>query len=80
MLARLVRSVRDIDLAQDALQQALEAALVQWPSEGVPEAPDAWLVRTARNKASDSISSSRESANNRPFGTALSAWPDRPTR
>ncbi len=55
VLARLVRQLHDLELAQDALSRAIEAALVQWPEGGVPEAPRAWLVRTARNKAIDEI-------------------------
>ena len=55
VLARLMRSLRDMDLAEDALQAALEAALVQWGREGVPDSPRAWLVRTARNKAIDEL-------------------------
>ncbi len=53
VIARLVRAVRDLDLAEDALQEALEAALTQWPVQGVPDSPRAWLVRSARNKAID---------------------------
>jgi RNA polymerase sigma-70 factor (ECF subfamily) len=55
VLARLVRTVHDLDLAEDALARALEAALVQWPVSGVPPTPRAWLVRTARNKAIDEL-------------------------
>ena len=55
VLARLVRTLQDLDLAQDALQEALLAALHQWPSEGVPDEPRAWLVRSARNKAIDEL-------------------------
>lgn len=55
VLARLMRSLRDMDLAQDALQAALEAAFVQWTRDGVPDTPRAWLVRTARNKAIDEL-------------------------
>jgi RNA polymerase sigma-70 factor (ECF subfamily) len=55
VLARLVRQVRDLELAQDVLSRAIEAALVQWPTAGVPEAPRAWLVRTARHKAIDEL-------------------------
>lgn len=55
VLARLVRVVRDLDLAEDALQSALEAALAQWAEDGIPDAPRAWLVRTARFKAIDAL-------------------------
>jgi RNA polymerase sigma-70 factor (ECF subfamily) len=55
MLATLIRLLGDIDLAEEGLASALEAALVQWPSEGTPGNPRAWLIRTARNKAVDSL-------------------------
>lgn len=55
VLARLVRSVRDLELAEDSLQLALEAALVQWPRDGVPDQPRAWLVRAARRRAIDEL-------------------------
>lgn len=55
VLARLLRSVRDLDLAEDALQEALLAALNQWPKTGVPATPRAWLLAAARNKAIDEI-------------------------
>ena len=54
-LARLVRRLRDLELAEDALQQALEAALVQWPRDGTPATPRAWLIRAAHNKAVDEL-------------------------
>lgn len=55
VLARLVRTVRDLDLAEDALQDALLAALHQWPTTGIPDEPRRWLVSAARNKAIDSL-------------------------
>jgi len=54
-VARLVRTLRDLDLVEDALQAALEAALAQWPAQGIPDSPRSWLVRTARNKAIDEL-------------------------
>jgi RNA polymerase sigma-70 factor (ECF subfamily) len=53
ILATLIRLLGDFDRAEDALASALEAALRQWPSEGLPENPRAWLIRVARNKAAD---------------------------
>jgi RNA polymerase sigma-70 factor, ECF subfamily len=53
ILATLIRILGDIDLGEEALAAALEAALVQWPSEGTPANPRAWLIRAARNKAVD---------------------------
>src|SRR5947208_15322754 len=54
-LATLIRLVGVIDLAEDSLQEAFAAALEQWPSEGVPRNPRAWLVSAARHKAIDRI-------------------------
>ena len=55
VLARLVRSVRDLDLAEDALQEALIAALNTWPTDGLPDRPEAWLLTSARHKAIDEL-------------------------
>src|SRR5512145_2009778 len=54
-LATLIRLLRDFDLAEDTLQEAFTSALQQWPGEGVPRNPCAWLVSTARHKAIDRI-------------------------
>lgn len=54
-LATLIRLVGDWDVAEEALQEAFEAAVVQWPEQGLPDQPRAWLVRTARNKAVDRV-------------------------
>jgi len=53
--ATLVRLLGDFDLAEDALHDAFAAALQQWPKEGVPANPRAWLVSTGRFKAIDGI-------------------------
>ena len=55
ILATLIRILGDIDLGEEALAAALEAALAQWPDEGTPVNPRAWLIRTARNKAVDQM-------------------------
>jgi RNA polymerase sigma-70 factor, ECF subfamily len=55
ILATLIRILGDIDLGEEALAAALEAALVQWPNEGTPANPRAWLIRAARNKAVDQM-------------------------
>jgi RNA polymerase sigma-70 factor, ECF subfamily len=55
ILATLIRLVGDIDLAEESLASALEAALVQWPGGGTPDKPRAWLIRAARNKAVDRL-------------------------
>lgn len=54
-LATLIRLLRDFDLAEDMLQEAFAAALEQWPRDGVPANPSAWLVSTARHKAIDRL-------------------------
>ena len=53
VLATLVGYVRDLDLAEDVLQDAVVAALRHWPERGVPDHPRAWLLQTARRKAID---------------------------
>jgi RNA polymerase sigma-70 factor (ECF subfamily) len=55
ILASLIRVVRDFDLAEDALQEAFAAALAQWPVQGPPQNPVAWLITTARHKAIDQL-------------------------
>src|ERR671925_1620408 len=55
LLASLVRACRDFDLAEDALQEAFAAALAQWPAQGPPQHPMAWLISTARHKAIDQL-------------------------
>lgn len=55
ILATLIRLLGDFDVAEEAMQDAFAAALVQWPKEGVPTNPRAWLVSTGRFKAIDSI-------------------------
>ena len=54
-LATLVRLLGDLDLAEEALQEAFLAALSAWPRDGVPGNPCAWLVSTARHKALDRL-------------------------
>ena len=48
VLATLIRLLRDFDLAEEALHEAFAAALEQWPREGVPVNPRAWLVSAGR--------------------------------
>lgn len=55
VLATLIRLLKDFDLAEEALQDAFTAALQQWPREGVPQNPRAWLVSTGRFKAIDQL-------------------------
>ena len=55
LLATLVRRFGDLDLAEDAAQEAMEAALRTWPERGVPRQPLAWLITTARRAALDRV-------------------------
>src|SRR5215468_5726878 len=55
VLATLIRLLGDFDLAEEALQDAFRAALEQWPRDGVPANPRAWLVSAGRFKAIDGI-------------------------
>jgi RNA polymerase sigma-70 factor (ECF subfamily) len=53
LIAGLTRIVRDVGLAEDLAQDALVAALEQWPELGVPDNPGAWLMATAKHRAID---------------------------
>jgi RNA polymerase sigma-70 factor, ECF subfamily len=55
LIAGLARLVRDVGLAEDLAQEALVAALEQWPESGVPDNPGAWLMATGRHRAIDRI-------------------------
>ncbi len=55
VLATLIRLLGDFDLAEEAAQEAFATALEQWPLQGIPTNPSAWLVSTARHKALDVI-------------------------
>ena len=82
VFATLIRLLGDFDLAEEAVQTAFAAALEQWPREGVPANPRAWLVSTGRFKAIDALrrrarldSSITESMGQREMGQ-LEASPD----
>lgn len=55
VVASLIGVLRDFDLAEDAAQDAFAIAAERWPRDGVPDAPAAWLVATARNRAIDRL-------------------------
>ena len=55
ILATLVRTVGDLGIAEDAVQEATITALREWPVSGVPDSPRAWLTVVARHKATDLI-------------------------
>jgi len=55
LIAGLTRIVRDVGVAEDLAQDALVAALDQWPESGVPNNPGAWLMQTAKRRAIDAM-------------------------
>jgi RNA polymerase sigma-70 factor (ECF subfamily) len=54
-VASLVRVFGDIDVAEEAVQEAFAAALRRWPSSGLPPSPAGWIITTARNRAIDHL-------------------------
>jgi len=54
-VAVLVRHFGDIDLAEEAVQDAFAAALARWPDTGVPPSPAGWIITTARNRGIDRL-------------------------
>ena len=65
-MATLARVFGDIDLAEDAVQEAFAVAIERWPADGLPPNPGGWIVTTARNKALDRLR--RESTQAGPGG------------
>jgi RNA polymerase sigma-70 factor (ECF subfamily) len=55
LIAGVARIVRDVGIAEDLAQDALVAALEQWPSSGIPDNPGAWLMATAKHRAIDQL-------------------------
>ena len=55
LIAGLARIVRDVGVAEDLAQEALVAALEQWPESGVPDNPGAWLMATAKHRGIDRL-------------------------
>src|SRR3982751_1817908 len=53
LIAALTRIVREVGMAEELAQDALVAALEQWPESGVPDNPAAWLMGTAKHRAID---------------------------
>ncbi|WP_034265473.1 RNA polymerase sigma factor [Actinospica robiniae] len=62
VVATLIRTTRDWDLAEECAQDAFAQALAKWPSDGVPDRPGAWIVTTARNRAIDRLRRGRVEA------------------
>jgi RNA polymerase sigma-70 factor, ECF subfamily len=61
-VASLSRALGDIDLAEEAVQEAFAVALERWPATGVPDNPGAWITTTARNRAIDRLRRERRYA------------------
>ncbi len=55
LIAGLTRVVRDVGLAKELAQDALVAALEQWPGSGIPDKPGAWLMAAAKHRAIDTV-------------------------
>ena len=55
LIAGLIRIVRDVAVAEDLAQDALVAALEQWPESGIPDKPGAWLMATAKRRGIDAL-------------------------
>ncbi len=55
LVARIAARTGDVAAAEDALSEAFAAALAHWPSRGIPDAPEAWLIAAARHKSIDGI-------------------------
>src|SRR5512140_1257265 len=79
--ATLVRLLGDFDLAEEALHEAFTAALEQWPREGIPDNPRAWLITAARFRGIDAVRRRRrlDSATAELHNVTLAAWPPLPT-
>jgi RNA polymerase sigma-70 factor (ECF subfamily) len=71
LLATLVRTVGDLTIAEEAVQDAAIAALTEWPRSGVPDHPRAWLTTTARRKAIDLIRRERARSSKERAGVQL---------
>src|SRR3990170_1609142 len=54
-VAVLIRAFGDIELAEEAVQDAFTTALQRWPSAGIPPSPVGWIITTARNRAIDRL-------------------------
>jgi RNA polymerase sigma-70 factor (ECF subfamily) len=75
-VAVLVRSFRDLELAEDAVQDAFLEAVRRWPAQGLPPSPPGWILTTARNRAIDRIR--RESTRDLRYREAALLQADQP--
>ncbi|HET9952244.1 MAG TPA: RNA polymerase sigma factor [Candidatus Eisenbacteria bacterium] len=75
LIAGLTRIVRDVGLAEELAQDALLAALENWPESGIPEKPGAWLMTTAKRRAIDHLRRrKRVERKHEELGRELDAW------
>ena len=77
-VATLIRLFGDIDIAEEAVQDAFVVATKRWPDEGLPPNPAGWIVTTARNRAIDELrrESGREDRHVRAFELQIQSEPD----
>jgi RNA polymerase sigma-70 factor (ECF subfamily) len=61
-VAVLVRAFGDIDIAEEAVQDAFTVAVQRWPDTGLPPSPAGWIITTARNRAIDRLRRDRGGA------------------
>lgn len=54
-VAVLARVFGDLDIAEEAVQEAFATAIARWPASGLPPAPAGWIITTARNRAIDRL-------------------------
>src|SRR2546430_16844157 len=59
VVASVLRIVRDIDAAEEVVQEAFAQALDRWPADGIPDRPGAWILTTARRRALDRLRRAR---------------------
>jgi RNA polymerase sigma-70 factor (ECF subfamily) len=74
-VAVLIRQFGDIDLAEDAVQDAFAVAVARWPVSGLPPSPAGWIITTARNRAIDRL---RREASREERHRQAATWLDRP--
>jgi RNA polymerase sigma-70 factor (ECF subfamily) len=80
LVALVARSTRDIAAAEDALGDALVAALERWPIDGIPDRPEAWLLTAARRKVIGTVRRSATATRNQAELARLREELDEPTR
>jgi RNA polymerase sigma factor (sigma-70 family) len=78
VLGSLVRRYGHFDLAEDAVQEALLAAALQWPEQGIPENPRGWLITVAARRLTDALRSDQARRRREERAAALEPPPDEP--